>query len=130
MLFLSTKKILKHFPNTKEVELFLKKVMIVTYKKIKDYAPNAQLIVILYEEKIPLNRSPFEIAWVYKFINSNIWKELEIEYKGDIQIVRTNNVMGFYFDKDYKLKEDISDWHPNARVWKEFTPKFASQYIK
>ena len=31
---------------------------------------------------------------------------------------------------DYKLEEEICDWHPNARAWAEFTPKFAEKYIK
>ena len=70
------------------------------------------------------------ILYYFQILNSKIWKELEEETNGNIKIVRTKDVMGFYFDKDYKLEEDISGWHPNARVWKEFTPKFVSQYIK
>ena len=124
------KKILQNYPQTDEIEQFLKLIIKKGYQKAKSYSQNAKFIIILYEEKIPDSTPVFEIAYAYNFINSKIWQELEKETNGDIKIVRTKDLMGFYFDKDYKLEEDIANWHPNARAWKEFTPKFASKYIK
>ena len=61
-------------------------------------------------------------------MNDKIWDEINAET--NVTVVKTNDIMGFYFDKDYKLEEEICDWHPNARAWAEFTPKFAEKYIE
>ena len=61
-------------------------------------------------------------------INSKIWSDFEKET--GTKVIRTKDIMGFYFDKEYKLKEDIAAWHPNERAWIELTPKFAEKYIK
>lgn len=127
---LQYKKIKDGLPNTELMEQFLKKVILSSYKRIKEYTPFSKFIIILYEEKIPDNHDPAEICYLYTFIDSKIWDELEKETNGNIKIVRTKDMMGFYFDKDYKLKYEIADWHPNARVWKEFTPKFVEKYMK
>ena len=127
---LKLREILSEYPKTEKIEEFLKLTILNSYNEIKKYTPNAKMIIILYEEKIPNNYSKNQIFYFAKFINSKIWQELETETNGDIQIVRTKDIMGFYFDKNYKLEKDIANWHPNARAWKEFTPKFASKYIK
>lgn len=113
-------------------ENFLKtilKLYINKTKKILNNSPSKKFIIILYNEKICKELYTYtEIASRQQLINSDFWKDLEKEE--NIQVVKTKDIMGFYFNKDYKLEEDISDWHPNARVWREFTPRFAVQYIK
>lgn len=122
--------LIKKLPDTETIQKFLKIMVMTTYKKIKLHSPNSKFIIVIYDEKFSDEEAPFTIYYNYSFINSPIWDELENETNGDIQIVRTKDIMGFLFDSKYKLKKDISDWHPNARVWEEFTPKFVSQYIK
>ena len=61
-------------------------------------------------------------------INSKIWEDFAKETGA--KVVRTKDITGFYFDKDYKLNEDIAGWHPNAKAWAELTPEFANKYIK
>ncbi len=108
---------------------FLKLIMKFLYKKIKINYPNAKFIIILYDQKIADMYNPVNIKFEWEMQKSKIWDELAQETNGDIIIVRTEDIVGFYFDKNYKLKEDISDWHPNAKVWTVFTPKFAKKYI-
>ncbi|MBQ4078391.1 hypothetical protein IJD15_04345 [bacterium] len=122
-----TRKILKGFPYTDKSNEFLKKNILLANEKIKEYNPNAKFIVILYNEKMINDYNPCYIKFNLDKYNDNIWDDLR---KYNITIVKTEDIMGFPFDKDYKLEEDITDWHPNARAWKEFTPKFASKYIK
>lgn len=120
----------KGLPSIQNIEQFYKLVIRKSYNRIKELFPNSKIIIILYNEKLAEDFGVFHIWYVSQIIESKIWQELEKETNGNIQIVRTRDIMGFYFDKNYKLEEDIADWHPNARVWKEFTPKFASKYIK
>lgn len=118
----------KELPQTDKIEKSYKNAIKRANEQLKLFFPNTKFIVILYNEKLPNDRSAFDIWFVSQFMESEIWEELKQEE--NIQIVRTKDVVGFYFDKEYKLKEDIADWHPNSKVWKEFTPKFVSQYIK
>ena len=114
--------------NFKNIEKFLKNSILLSYKELSTLYPNSKFIIILYEEKLPDSYSHFEIAYLSNIMNSKIWTEIEKET--NIQIVRTSHITGFYFDKEYKLKEDISNWHPNAKAWEKFTPLFAEKYIK
>lgn len=131
---LQLKNITADYPNTQKSELFLKKVLTFSLKEINKLFPNTKIIFIIYNEKISLANSNSKIRFDYDILNSDIWdKEVLLENEPDIKleaILKTKDIMGFSFDKDYKLKADIADWHPNARVWKEFTPKFAEKYIK
>ena len=97
-------------------------------KELKLVAPNAKQIFIVYNEYIPEHHTLSKIKFVVDKMNDKLWDELEKET--DIQIVRTKDIMGFYFNKNYKLEADFSDWHPNARAWAEFTPKFVEKYIE
>ncbi len=111
-----------------KTDSFLKALIIQSQKKLKELAPNAKFIIILYEQKLPDTYSPLKIKFDSDRINSKIWTELQNE--NNIIVVHTKEITGVLFDKNYKLKEDIADWHPNARVWSEFTPVFVKQYIK
>ncbi len=115
--------------NLENSSKFLKFIMRFIYNKIKVNFPNAKFIIILYDEKIGYMYNPVNIKFDLEMQKSKIWDELAQESKGDIIIVRTEDVVGFYFDKNYKLKEDIADWHPNAKAWEVFTPLFAKKYI-
>ena len=98
-----------------------------SYHHIKTIAPNAKFIIIVYDEKLPADEDNLTIKYDSEILNSHIWKELENET--DITIVHTKDITGFLFDKDYKLKQDIANWHPNEKAWQVFTPKFAKNYI-
>ena len=116
------------FPLSEKSEKFLKLIIKNTQKQLKEVFPNTKLIIIIYNEKLPEEYDLKEIKYFYDNENSEIWKELESET--DIKIIKTKDIMGFKFDSNYKLKKDVAGWHPNEKVWKEFTPKFASKYIK
>ena len=120
--------------NEKNADLFikngqriLKNIIKNTYKELKKEAPNAKMIIILYDEKMPDMYYPVRIMLDSEIQNSDIWDEIEKET--DIKVVRTKDLTGFLFDKDYKLKEDIADWHPNEKAWKVFTPLFVKKYM-
>jgi len=119
--------ILSEYPNSERSQLLLKKVIEISAERIKKLAPHAKFIVVLYEEKIstqyPKDYIKFHIDTMY----SNIWDELE---KEGIIIVHTKDLLGFKFDRKYKLEHDFADWHPNEKAWEVFTPEFAKKYIK
>ena len=116
------------YPNSKESERIMKKTIISYFKKIEKFAPKSKKIIIIYDEKISDIYYPADIIYEYEVMTSSIWKEIEEET--DIKVLHSKDVTGFLFDKDYKIKEDIADWHPNAKAWQVFTPKFAKEYIK
>lgn len=91
----------------------LKKNILLANEKIKEYNPNAKFIVILYNEKMINDYNPCYIKFNLDKYNDNIWDDLR---KYNITIVKTEDIMGFPFDKEYKLEEDITDWHLNARA--------------
>lgn len=124
------KKIIDKYPNSEKSTLYLKNVILYSYKELKKYAPNAKMIIILYDEKISDEYLLSTIKYSADVINSTMWQELEKETKGDIKVLHTKDITGFVFDKDWKTDEDFAEWHPNARVWEYFTPLFAEQYIK
>lgn len=110
-------------------EIYLKKVILSINKEIKTLYPNTKMIIILYNDKVARLYSPLKTKFDSEMLYySDIWDELSKET--DITIVRTKDITGFLFDKNYKIKADIADWHPNAKAWKVFTPKFAEKYIK
>ncbi len=105
----------------------MKNIIINTYKEFKKYAPNAKMIIILYDEKMADMYEPLRITLDSEIQNSDVWDEIEKET--DIKVVRTKDLTGFLFDKNYKLKEDIADWHPNEKAWKVLTPLFVKKYM-
>ena len=116
------------FPFSHKSEQFLKLIIQNIQNKLREQFPNSKLIIIIYNEKLPNEYELKQAKYFYDNENSKIWKELENET--DIKIIKTKDIMGFKFDSNYKLKKDVAGWHPNEKVWKEFTPKFASKYIK
>ena len=129
--FKAKKKQKEIFLHTDKSAKYFKNIIIKWYKKTKAIIPNAKYIIIIYDEKLPRDILAYdEIIFFHKIMNSNIWSELEKETDGNIKVVHTKDITGFTFDKNYKLKEDISNWHPNAKAWETFTPLFAKQYIK
>jgi hypothetical protein len=121
-------KIIKDYPDSKEAEKHLTTVLYYLYNNVKQTMPNAEFIIIIYDEKLPLNRTKSAIKFESEIINSKIWEDFAKETGA--KVVRTKDITGYYFDKDYKLNEDIADWHPNAKAWAELTPEFADKYIK
>ncbi len=122
------KQITKNYPKTNESSLYLKNIINKANNKIKELTPNAQFIIILYDQKIADMYSNDKIKFDYENQNSKIWEELQNET--DIKVIHSKDLTGFLFDKEYKLNEDIADWHPNAKAWKVFTPLFVKKYIK
>ena len=108
-------------------EQYLKRIIGIINDEIHQYSPKAKFIIILYDEKISEDTGNLKIMYDSEILNSRIWQELKDE--NNIEIIHTKDITGFVFDKDYKLKEDISEWHPNEKVWDIFTPKFAKKYI-
>lgn len=125
---IKNKELLKNYPDAKESSLFLKTMMKSLEKEVKKISPNAKLIIILYDQKIADIYSLDKIKFDYENQNSKIWNELQQET--DITVVHSKDIVGFLFDKDYKLKKDVSDWHPSEKTWEVFTPLFAEKYIK
>ena len=121
------KNILREYPDSEKSGIYLEKLMKISASRLKKLSPNSKFIIIVYDEKLNRNLFPRDIKFNSDVLNSSVWNNLE---KDGITIVHTKDLMGFKFDKRYKLQHDIADWHPNARAWKEFTPKFAKQYIK
>lgn len=115
-------------PNIKNCEKYLKNMMLLIKSKIYTKSPNAKMIIIIYDQKIVDMYKNTKIKFDSEIINSKIWDELQNEY--GIKIVHTKDITGIIFDKEYKLKADIADWHPNAKAWEVFTPKFTEKYIK
>ena len=109
-------------------EQHLKKIMNAMHNEIKQYSPNAKIIIIVYDQKIAKIYKNLEIKYDMDMQNSPIWDEINNE--SDMTIVHSKDITGFLFDKNYKLKEDIADWHPNKKAWEVFTPEFAEKYIK
>ena len=115
--------------NLNHCSKYVKEVILNGYKRTKKLTPNANFIIIIYDEKIPVdNHSHYQIKLAQDIISGKYYK-IE-QTNGDIKIVHTKDIVGFVFDKEYKLKADIADWHPNQKVWKLFTPLFAKKYIK
>ena len=124
---LKIQNILSEYPNSERSKLFLKKVIEISAERIKELAPHAKFIVVLYEEKISTQYPKDYIKFHLDTMYSNIWDELE---KEGIIIVHTKDLLGFKFDRKYKLEHDFADWHPNGKAWEVFTPEFAKKYIK
>ena len=124
------KDILEDYPSSQKSIQYQNKVLLYWYKKLKEYTPNAKVIIIIYDEKITSEYPNARIKYVSDVMNSPDWKKLEEETQGGIKVVHTKDLTGFVFDKDWKLKADITDWHPNDRVWEYFTPLFVKEYIK
>lgn len=121
------REVLKYYPDTGSSSYLLKKIFLLYHDKIKEKAPKAKFMVIIYDEKIPNWHSNETIKFCSDRMKDKIWKELEKETK--MEVIHTSNLTGFYFDKNYKLEEDIADWHPNAKAWKVLTPLFVEKYI-
>ena len=126
-------KVNREYPKTEYAISLLKSVYKNCISEMRKLMPNAKIIFIVYDEKILLkdNNDIFEknaIRYMKDVMNSNIWKELS-EEEG-ITVVFTKDIIGNTADKDYKLKADFADWHPNGRAWKEFSPEFVKRYIK
>ena len=124
---LKTKQILKEYPENEKSIAFLKHVIDISQKRIKKIAPDSKFIIILYDEKLSSEYGADNIKYHSDVQYSSFWKDLE---KDGITVIHTKDLLGFKFDKNYKLERDIADWHPNAKVWKLFTPVFAKEYIK
>jgi|GEM_PF-6345825 len=124
------KKIILHgFPESEKSERFLKRVMEYLINQFRALAPKAEIIFIIYDEKIPFYWQNYAaLKYEYRVLNSKIWQETASEY--GIKVIHTKDLTGIVYDKNYKLEYDISNWHPNERVWREFTPLFAEKYIK
>ena len=118
----------KDYPNSDYAQKILKSLMLIAYKQIKTVAPHAKFIIIVYDEKIAETYPQAQIMFDMDILNSSLWRELNNQT--DITVIHTKDITGFDFDKNYKLKEDIADWHPNEKVWELFTPLFAENYIK
>lgn len=98
----------KGFPDSKNGEKYLKKMMSEGIQKTKKIAPEAQIIVLIYDEKIPLystEKCTLEenrVRYLSDIKNSEVWKELE-EEEG-IKVIHSKELTGFVFDKNYKLE--------------------------
>jgi len=117
----------------KNSDKFIKRVLYNANIKIKKICPNAKLICVVYNEKIPIPNKIEKymynnIKYDRDVLNSIIWKEIGND--SDIIVVQTKDVTGFLYDKDYKLKEDFVGWHPNVKAWESFVPEFSEKYIK
>ena len=121
--------LLEDYPNTDKSEIFLKGCIKRWAKSVSKYIPNAQIIIILYDEKI-VNENANNVIFYRDLMSSYIWKEIELESKGKIKIVHSQDLAGIIFDKNYKLKKDIADWHPNEKAWNLLTPLLVQKYIK
>lgn len=121
-------KLIKEFPDGHNSALYVIKTVKTARERMKKYAPDAKFIVIIYDEKYSqIDGQKEHFKYYSEISDSPEWKELE---KDGISVIHTRDLTGFDFDKNYKLKKDIAGWHPNARVWKEFTPVFVNNYIK
>ena len=120
------------FPETKHASLYFKKILSAEIKELKTLMPDAEIIFIVFNQKIPAMGSSNPVKRVIKYeqniIKSSLWKELQ-EEEG-ITVIHTKDVMGAPFDNKYILTADIAPFHPNALTWQEFAPKFAGLYIK
>ncbi|MCR5261011.1 MAG: hypothetical protein K6C94_04160 [Candidatus Gastranaerophilales bacterium] len=107
---------------------YLKKIINNTNRYIKNLCPKADFICIVYDEKIPLskdNENYSYVQYVRDVLYSDSWDKIE-----NVTVIQTKDIVGFPYDKNYKLNEDITGWHPNAKVWKNFVPAFSEKYIK
>lgn len=121
--------ILQGFPKSEKSEQFLKNLMKYLVSQFRLTAPKAEIIFIIYDEKIPFYWQNYTaLKYEYDVLNSKIWKEIASEC--GIKVIHTKDLTGIVYDKNYKLEYDISGWHPNERVWREFTPLFAEKYVK
>ena len=116
--------IYKGYPKEDKTLDFLNKVMIVINKEVKKYSPNANFIIIVYNEKIADDMINPNV----RTLKRPIWDDIQKET--GCTVVFTEDLTGFKFNKDYKLKEDIADWHPNAKAWQLLVPLFVKKYIK
>lgn len=122
------------YPNTSRSEKILKKLLINMNKHVKTFAPDSELIIVLYDDKFcPEQMRSFDksaIKYMSEIRNSALWDEFGKEYGA--KVVHTKDLTGFYFDKEYKLDGDfiLAGWHPNGKAWRLFTPLFVEEYIK
>ncbi len=127
-------KLNSEFPKTDFAISMLKNIFVNCIHEIREYMPDSKIIFIVYDEKVALYNVDYyfvrnnQIRFDKDIMHSNIWNELSQEE--GITIVYTKDIIGKTLDKDYKLKEDFADWHPNTRIWKEFTPEFVNRYLK
>lgn len=113
-------KILKSVKNQRE---FLKTVMLWANNKIKKISPDAKFIIVIYDEKVAQNAVNADV----RFLKDGVWDEISKET--GCTIVHTKDLLGFKFDKDYKIPIDFAPGHPNSKAWAVFTPKFEQKYI-
>lgn len=121
------------FPDIKMSEKFLMKMLINLNKHVKTFSPNSKFIIILYDEKIALEayqNNKNAVRFVSDIMKSSVWNRFSNETGACI--VHTKDITGFPFDYRYKLSYDfpLAGWHPNAEVWKMFTPLFVDKYLK
>lgn len=120
-------KMLQNYPyEIKRSKNHLKQIILNSNKRIKEISPNSKLIILIYDEKLQDNLDPDYIKYVSDIINSDIWEDLS---KNGIEIIHSKDIIGFDFNKDYKLDVDIDGWHPNKRSWEKLTPLFVDKYI-
>ena len=117
--------ILRGYPNNKYQKEYLKNVMRLVKRKMEDFSPNAKLIVIIYDEKIPEKMINPDVIFLH---DDELWNEISKET--GCKVVHSKDLVGFKFDKNYKLPVDFAPCHPNAKVWKILTPKFKEKFIK
>ena len=124
---LKIKEILNEYPKNEKSIAYLKHVIKISHERIKKIAPDSKFIILLYDEKLDAYYPPNDLKYHTDIQYSPFWKEFE---KDGISVVYTKDLVGFKFDKNYKLRHDIADWHPNGKVWKLVTPPFVKNYIK
>lgn len=113
-------KILKSVKSQRE---FLKTVMLWANNKIKKFSPDTKFIIVIYDEKVAQNTINADV----RFLKDDVWDEISKET--GCTIVHTKDLLGFKFDKDYKIPIDFAPGHPNSKAWAVFTPKFEQKYI-
>ena len=115
--------LIRILPYLDKTEDWLEHVLLTAHNNVKNIAPNAKIIIVIYDEKLPDER--FFEAYIAN--NSDVWEKYQAK-TGDI-VIHTKDLTGFIFDKNYKLKADTAGWHPNNKAWKIFTLLFVKKYI-
>lgn len=119
-------KIFKNYPYNDSAAYVLKKVIAYCNRELKNLVPNAKFIIVLYDEKYSDLYTLDQIKFSNDIINHKIWNEIEKEEK--IPVIHTKELTGVEFDNNYKLEEDISDWHPNEKAWDLIVPALIKKY--
>lgn len=126
---LKQKKVLNEFPESAKSCEFLKRTILKWHSEVKKYAPDSKFIIILWDEKIALQDNA-SIKYVSDIMASKLWHDLEEETNGNIKVIHTKDLTNIIYDKKYRLKADIDDWHPNAKAWELLVPSFAANFIE